>query len=251
MDLINGNKPHPSRGEGGIILSRELSSLIFIARTQLKLIMGDEEENTGNEMFSSDDYQTEPETDGNLPKKTKKQTKRKRKTIRNSDGYTFPKKTNKKSKATTTATKQIETSNIFETLNNKENEVVKENENLAENNEASGSQEHNKQNVVPKQVKPPPIVITQKVDFIKLSQKINPSLKEGLIVAYTSQGIRVNTKTLDDHKAAIFYLDSLKIQYFTYPTQLDKIPKVVLKGLPPETDEQQIINELNLCDFFS
>ena len=56
--------------------------------------MGDEEENTGNEMFSSDDYQTEPETEGNLPKETKKQTKRKRKTIRNSDGYTFPKKTN-------------------------------------------------------------------------------------------------------------------------------------------------------------
>ena len=134
-------------------------------------------------------------------------------------------------------------------MNNKENEVVKEKENLAEINEPSGSQEHNKQNVVPKQVKPPPIVITQKVDFIKLSQKINPSLKEGLIVAYTSQGIRVNTKTLDDHKAAIFYLDSLKIQYFTYPTQLDKIPKVVLKGLPPETNEQQIINELNILKY--
>ena len=129
MDFNRRTVPHPRRGEGSIKLSKKLSYLIQIARKQLKLIMGEDEENSVAEVLSSsDDYLTEPETDSNQPQTSKKQSKRKRKTTRNQEGYTFPRKTNNKSKAS--VSKPISTSNKFETLNNNETEIAKENQDI-------------------------------------------------------------------------------------------------------------------------
>ena len=64
------------------------------------------------------------------------------------------------------------------------------------------------------------------------------------MVAYSTQGVKINTKSIEDHRTTITLLDQMNIQYFTYPTYLDKIPKIVLKGLPPETSGEEIMKEL-------
>lgn len=163
--------------------------------------------------------------------------KRKRTVKVDSDGFKSQRKQNKLDN--TPKSYQVPLTNKFECLQASSSEINQES-NQVETNQSIGS--NNPENSL--QTKPPPITVVQKIDFIKLSKQIKKLIEAELIVSYTTRGVKIVTKTLSDYNKVKKFLDSEKIEYFTFPTKAERTPKVVLKGLPPETDEQEIMNEL-------
>ena len=222
-------EPRPIGGEGKeILLSKSLKYLLKITKEHFELTMEGVPGTSKAGVTSSQKIEcSETDTDSERGYATDTEIqKRKRKRVIDGEGFVRPRKTVKKIIPITP--KETELNNRYDSLQNNEIEIDVENTNTLTPNIAI---EIDRPNPTPnKQVKPPPIVITQKIDFIAVTKHIKTLIVDNMEVAYTTQGIRMNIKTLTDYKIAIKYLNDQKMEYYTYPTYLEKFPKVFLKA---------------------
>lgn len=148
--------------------------------------------------------------------------------------FVYPKKT---VKVTSLPTTTVSTSNYFTPLSTTQTAPI-------DIPTTSGCTSKNDQNKKSKNTNPPPLVIEKKSVTTKLLVQLKDMLKSSYNSTYNTQGVRVQTTTYEDFNVLQYYLTTNKIQYFTYQKTADLPVKVVIKGLPPTTTEEEIMIEL-------
>lgn len=96
---------------------------------------------------------------------------------------------------------------------------------------------------------PPPLVIEKKCISSKLIIQIKALLKNEYNSTYNAQGLRIQCKTMEDYNIIQYYLAANKLQYFTYQMSTQQHVKVIIRGLPPNFTEEEILVELQDLKF--
>lgn len=107
----------------------------------------------------------------------------------------------------------------------------------------------NSQNGSRKHKPPPPIVVTSKVDYFKLQQTLKNSLQILAEGKFSPVGLKLYVSTKDDFEKLQDYLILQKYNFYTFPYNISKVLKVVLKGLPNESSSEEILTELRSLNY--
>ncbi|GBO18107.1 Nucleic-acid-binding protein from transposon X-element [Araneus ventricosus] len=102
------------------------------------------------------------------------------------------------------------------------------------------------------QGKPPkisPITLKKPANYRELLRKINEVEKIKCIAKETGEFLKLHCTTPDDAKKLTDYFDKNQNEYFVTPRRTNKPIKVVIKGLPKETDTEEIKEELTNKNF--
>ncbi|KAJ4425423.1 hypothetical protein ANN_28038 [Periplaneta americana] len=91
--------------------------------------------------------------------------------------------------------------------------------------------------------KPSPILLVTKVTTKELHTTMGNFI-QNIEFQYTRQGLKIFTNTQQHYTAIIQILDDKNYQYFTYGQQDKQIHKVMLRGLPPTIESDEIKDEL-------
>jgi hypothetical protein len=97
-----------------------------------------------------------------------------------------------------------------------------------------------KEAVLGKKGRPPPIVITAAINLMQLQKVINSVAKENFGFCNTRNGTRVITRTLADFPAVKSHLGTHNDPYFTFYTKHLKHIKAVIRYLPTNTPTDDI-----------
>lgn len=136
----------------------------------------------------------------------------------------------------------IQLKNNFETLNSIDSDDDSQN---AEEYEAQSSSQNNA--TKQKKQKIPPIVVYSYVqNHTKTLKAIRTSLKEDFHIRTKKDRIIIYTNNLDDYKKMLEEIEKSKAGFHTYTLPSEKVVKLVIKGLPPNINSEEIHEELKL-----
>lgn len=145
--------------------------------------------------------------------------------------FIIPKKT---IKAKETTIKTVSTENYFTPLAESEIPSTHSND---QTSDSIPSKE-------PKPLVPPPLVVENKCVSSRLLAQIKSTLKSKYTSSYNTQGLRIQCSTREDFTTLQYFLTANKMQFFSYHKNSEQLMKVVLRGLPPNISEQEILVEL-------
>ena len=91
---------------------------------------------------------------------------------------------------------------------------------------------------------PPAIVIDKKCTNSKLLVQIKQTLRSSYTSSYNTQGLRIQCTTDTDYKTLQDLLLLQKLQFYTYQYSNNNNVKFVIRGLPPNISEEEILNEI-------
>ena len=96
---------------------------------------------------------------------------------------------------------------------------------------------------------PPAIVIEKKYATSRLLLSLKTTLEKDYVTSFNSQGLRIQCSAQEDYATLQMLLNTNKVQYFTYLATRRNYVKVILRGLPPNIAEEDILEELQGMKF--
>lgn len=97
--------------------------------------------------------------------------------------------------------------------------------------------------------KPPPIVLLTKINYFEFRKHIKQLIKDDITAQYCPQGMKIYASSENDYNTIGNYFKSKGFEFYTFPYGQAKVHKVVMKGLPIETDISSIQQELTSQKF--
>lgn len=95
-----------------------------------------------------------------------------------------------------------------------------------------------------KEPTPPAIVIDRKYTSSRLLVQVKTSLRNEYTATYNAQGLRIQCSKIEDYNTLQNFLNTSKLQYFTYQPTNKNLVKAIIRGLPPNFLEEEILTEL-------
>ena len=154
--------------------------------------------------------------------------------------FTMPKKT---AKLTTAPTTTVNTFNYFTLLTATMTTTTATPSTSSAVSQPLGP---NKSNQTPT---PPAIGIENKHATFRLLLSLKTTLEKEYVASFNSQGLRVQCSAQEDYATLQMLLSTAKVQYFTYLATRQNYAKVILRGLPPNIAEEDILDELQGMKF--
>jgi hypothetical protein len=97
--------------------------------------------------------------------------------------------------------------------------------------------------------RPPPIVLTSKINFIALQKEIKPTVTESFAFRNTRTGTKIMSKEMTDYSAIRQYLEAKHLNYYTFFPESEKPIKAIIRHLLHDTPAEDISNSLNDLGF--
>ncbi|GFS88756.1 nucleic-acid-binding protein from transposon X-element [Trichonephila clavipes] len=161
----------------------------------------------------------------------------------NEDGFTSPplSKVNKRTKNSTQLNFEIELSNKFKSLNQEQARTSTENE-----NDETNEQNHNT-TTIPQNL-PPPVMLKINENYhseMKIITDKFPTVRGKLSGEY----LKLYTNTTEQKDQLIEFLEVVDFQFYAIRAKSERPIKVVIKGLPRDTDTNNIHHELVMLGY--
>ena len=172
--------------------------------------------------------------------KSMKTYKRSKDTSDNKNDFIHPKKT---AKPTIVPTTTVSTHNFFTPLTTVMSSTI------STPSTSIADSSGNISNKTTKSPTPPPLVIEKKCISSRLLMQIKATQKSEFNSTYNAQGLRVQCRTMEDYNALLYYLAANKLQYYTYQMNSHQHVKTIIRGLPPNFTEEEILVELQNLKF--
>lgn len=94
-------------------------------------------------------------------------------------------------------------------------------------------------------VRIPPVIIRDKSKWMQISKKLADERINFTNAKNSDHGIKVSTPSSDDYRRLTKFLDKHNHVYYTHKLPEDKNLKIVLRGVPVEISEEEIIQDLH------
>ena len=107
---------------------------------------------------------------------------------------------------------------------------------------------HNTKNVT-RNVKPPPIILSKVKDYNKIIQELKVKNIKPKVVMMTDQQLKFNVDTESEYRELSKHLNGSSLEWHTYENKLTRPIRVVVKGLHPTCDPDEIKEELKNMKF--
>ncbi|GIY66713.1 RNA-directed DNA polymerase from mobile element jockey [Caerostris darwini] len=120
---------------------------------------------------------------------------------------------------------------------------------LADTADAGNDQEMAARVVIPKPPKIPPIFIKCRSDWRNTLSILRAEVDDPIRAQISGQFVRINVETEDNFRHVIRFLDFTGMEYKSFMLRNERPVKVVLRGLPASTPENDIASELNELGF--
>lgn len=139
----------------------------------------------------------------------------------------------------------IETRNRFDPLTDKQQDKMDATE--AQTSTTTVTNDQKKPQA--KQPKVPPITINFSGNYLQLNAELKKHLTGPIKAIYRDNNIKYHFETTKDYNTALDFFRTHEINLFTHQLQSDRRLKVVMKGLPPTIQENEIKEELGTLGF--
>ncbi|KAL1448075.1 hypothetical protein WDU94_003663 [Cyamophila willieti] len=135
----------------------------------------------------------------------------------------------------------VSTHNSFQSLSeNDNNSHISE-----EDDDDSGVTKIQHATLLPKKDKTVPIFIKNYgEDFTTMSKRIKAVCKKNFTLKYLKDGVSVRTQSVEDHENLLSFIKQSHLQTHTYTLPQNKNKMAVLKGMPPDFREEEILEEI-------
>ncbi|KAF8789917.1 Nucleic-acid-binding protein transposon like protein [Argiope bruennichi] len=95
----------------------------------------------------------------------------------------------------------------------------------------------------------PPIMLRRIAEYPVLLKRINTVQKIKCTAKETGEFVKLFVDTTDDVRKLTKYLEEQNLEYYVISDKAEKPVKIVIKGLPINTDVEEIKNELTQLDY--